>query len=266
MRYSNLHNHTVFSDGKHTMEENIQSALEKNMLSLGFSDHSYTPCDTSYCMKEEDYGKYLEQIRALQVKYADRLPIYAGLELDYYSETDTSVYDYVIASIHYIISNGICYPIDHSPQQQLDCINEAFGGDVIAMAAHYFDMLCEHVERTKPTFVGHFDVITKFSLMPEDDERYREIARNALKRIVATCPYVEMNTGAISRGWRKLPYPGAYLLDTLRECGGHILLNSDSHHKDNLTCFFDESVLILKQAGFDHICVFNGTGFDEVPI
>lgn len=266
MRYSNLHNHSNFSDGKHSLEENVRSAIEKNMLSLGFSDHSFTACDTSYCMKEEDYGRYLQEIAGLKEKYADRLPIFAGLELDYYSDTDVSVFDYFLASVHYIIKDGFCHAIDHSPQQQKDCIEMAFGGDVIAMAECYYDMLCEHVEKWKPTFVGHFDLITKFSLIPEEDKRYQEIAREALKRVIKTCPYVEMNTGAISRGWRKLPYPGAYLLDTLRENGGQVLLNADSHHIDNLTTFFDESVEILKNAGFDHICMFNGKTFDEVGI
>lgn len=48
MRYSNLHNHSTYSDGKSTMEENIQAAIRKNMHSLGFSDHSFTACDPSY--------------------------------------------------------------------------------------------------------------------------------------------------------------------------------------------------------------------------
>ena len=266
MRYSNLHNHTTYSDGKHTMEENIQSALRMNMRSLGFSDHSFTACDTSYCMQLEDYGRYLQEIAGLKEKYADRLPIFAGLELDYYSDTDVSVFDYFLASVHYIIKDGVCHAIDHSPQQQKTCIEDAFGGDVLAMSECYYDMVCRHVEKWNPTFVGHFDLITKFSLIPEEDKRYQELAREALKRVIKTCPYVEMNTGAISRGWRKAPYPGAYLLDTLRENHGQILLNADSHHMDNLTTFFDESVEILKNAGFDHICMFNGKTFDEVGI
>ena len=105
MRYSNIHNHSTFSDGKHTMEENILSAIEKNMLSLGFSDHSFTACDTSYCMKEENYTEYLQTIRHLKETYADKLPIFAGMELDYYSELDANDYDYIIASVHYIVKD-----------------------------------------------------------------------------------------------------------------------------------------------------------------
>ena len=189
------------------------------------------------------------------------------MELDYYSTpVDRNEYDYILASVHYIIKDGFCHAIDHSPQQQKDCIEKAFGGDVIAMAECYYTMVCEHVKKWNPTFVGHFDLITKFSLIPEDDKRYQEIAREALKEVIKTCPYIEMNTGAISRGWRTAPYPGAYLLDTLKDAGGQVLLNADSHHIDNLTTFFDESVEMLKNAGFNHICMFNGKAFDEVGI
>ena len=40
MRFSNLHTHSTFSDGKNTPEEIVLSAIEKNFLSIGFSDHS----------------------------------------------------------------------------------------------------------------------------------------------------------------------------------------------------------------------------------
>ena len=266
MRYSNLHNHSTFSDGKHSLEENVRSAIEKNMLSLGFSDHSFTPCDTSYCMWESQYDRYLETIARLKAEYAERIPLYAGMELDYYSETDLTAFDYIIASVHYIIKNGVCYPIDHSPAQQHECIQDAFGGDVFAMAKHYYDMLTEHVAKVKPAFVGHFDVITKFSIMPEEDERYQRIAAEALKEILKHCPYVEMNTGAISRGWRKVPYLNAQLLSIVKENNGEVVLGSDSHHRDNLTFYFDECVEILKENGFDHISVFNGKGFDKMAI
>lgn len=296
MRYSNLHTHTTFSDGKHSLEENVLSAIEKNMLSLGFSDHSYTGCDTSYCTDQASYSEYLETIRQLKQIYSEQIDLYAGLELDYYSvmnhipvfskslgagkmdhtyidrtafgfSTDEiKKFDYLIASVHYIIKDGICYPIDHSPEQQMDCIQNAFNGDIFAMAQFYYDILCKHVEQIKPTYVAHFDVITKFSLMPENDERYRAIARKALRRILNTCPYMEVNTGAIARGWRKTPYPADYLLQTLLEEGGKPVLGSDSHDKEDLVFGFDKATELLKNSGFKYIYIFNGNGFDPCEL
>ena len=45
-----FHVHTVFSDGKDTPEDMVLSAIERGMTAIGFSDHSTTPCDQSYCM------------------------------------------------------------------------------------------------------------------------------------------------------------------------------------------------------------------------
>ncbi len=266
MRYSNLHNHTTFSDGKGSVRENIEAAIAKNMLSIGFSDHSFTACDTSYCMKLENYAAYREEVNKLKEEYKDKIPVYLGIEKDYYSDIDNSEYDYVIASVHYIVKNGICYPIDHSRIQQEECIRDAFGGSVLDMAKCYYDMVSEHVRLSKPTVVGHFDVLNKFSIMPEDDEAYRKLCLDTLEETVKYCKYFEINTGGISRGWRKDPYPSDYLLRRFLSLGGEVVINSDSHDPENLDFFFDESVELLRECGYDHFCVFNGKDFDKIKI
>jgi len=266
MRYSNLHTHSTFSDGSGTLRENVEAALDRNMVSLGFSDHSFTACDTSYCMKLENYDAYCREGRALKEEYKDRIPLYLGIECDYYSDIDRSMFDYTIASVHYIIKDEVCYPIDHSPRQQEECIRDAFGGSVIDMAKCYYDMLTEHATKLKPTFIGHFDVINKFSLMPEDTEKYRDVSLSAMREIMKVCPYFELNTGGIARGWRKNPYPNDYLLEYLRECGGEVLINGDTHKPENMTFYFDESVKLLKDLGFDHISMLGDKGFYRVEI
>ena len=62
MRFSNFHQHTTFSDGKATIEQTVQRAIELNFEAIGISDHSYTPFDTTYCMKKERETEYLEEI------------------------------------------------------------------------------------------------------------------------------------------------------------------------------------------------------------
>lgn len=266
MRFSNLHTHTTFSDGVGTVRENIESAINKNMLSLGISDHSFTACDTSYCMKLSDYDKYFKEIESLKVEYNAKIPVYLGIEKDYYSTIDKEAYDYIIASVHYIVRNGICYPIDHSGKQQLDCIADAFKGNIYDFAKCFFDMVTEQASIVKPDVIGHFDVINKFSLMPENDIRYIEITKDALKETAKYCSTFEINTGAIARGYRKFPYPNRELLELILEIGGEVVINSDSHNPDNLDYYFVESANILKEVGFDHFSVFNGNGFDKVNI
>ncbi len=266
MRFSNLHTHTTFSDGNGTVRKNIESAIAKNMLSIGFSDHSFTACDTSYCMKLSDYERYCTEVRTLAKEYQNQIPVFLGLEKDYYSEIEREAFDYVIASVHYIVKNGVCYPIDHSRVQQEDCVREAFGGSVLDMAKCYYEMTAEHAMLAKPDVIGHFDVLNKFSYMPETDDRYVYLAEDAMKAIVPYCPRFELNTGGICRGWRKTPYPSLHLLRLLHGLGGEIVINSDSHHPDHLDFHFIESAALLREAGYESFSVFNGKSFEPIKL
>lgn len=266
MQYSNLHAHTNYSDGKHSIEENILSAIEYKMLAVGISDHSYTTFDSSYCIPKVRVPEYLAELTELKKKYAEQIPVYIGIEQDYFSEIDREKYDYVVGSVHYATKNGIYYPIDHSKGCQSECIRNAFGGNPLELAKQYYDRLVDHVQKNRPTVIGHFDVVTKFGMMPENDGEYCRVAREALLACLPHCKYVEMNTGAMSRGVRAEPYPSADLLKTILENGGEIVLGSDSHRREHQIFYFDESVQILKKVGFDHISVFNGTGFNAVNI
>lgn len=266
MRFSNLHTHTTFSDGKGTVRENIESAIAKNMLSLGFSDHSFTACDTSYCMMLSDYEKYCAEVKALAEEYKEKLPVFLGIEKDYYSEIEKGMFDYVIASVHYIVRGGVCYPIDHTAKQQETCRDEAFGGNMLDMAKCYYEMVAEHAAACKPDVIGHFDVLNKFSIMPEADERYIAVTEEAMKEAFKHCKRFEVNTGGISRGWRKNPYPSLYLLELLRDLGGEVVINSDSHHPDNLDFHFCESAELLRSAGFETFSVFTGNGFEKIKL
>ena len=82
MQYSNLHNHTLYSDGQCTVEENIRAAIEKNMASVAFSDHSYLPWGERYCIARANIPQYIAEVRACQKKYAGEIEVYLGLELD----------------------------------------------------------------------------------------------------------------------------------------------------------------------------------------
>ena len=208
----------------------------------------------------------METIARLKQQYRAEIPLYAGLELDYYSQVDPKAFDYLLASVHYIIRDGVCYPIDHSPQQQRDCVRDAFHGSVLDMAKCYYDMLTEHVEKNRPAVVGHFDVITKFSYMPEDDPRYREMAAIALEEVVKVCPYIEVNTGAISRGYRTAPYPQMEFLKEFKRCGFGAVITSDCHDKNFLDCHYKESRELLLNAGFNSHWILTNTGFKEVKL
>ena len=266
MRYSNFHQHTTFSDGKNTPEQVVLSAIGRGMTALGISDHSHTAIDESYCMMPERYEEYFAEIERLKAVYGDRIRIYTGLELDYYSDIDRARYDYIIGSVHYLYVDGVCHPIDHSRVQQQTYIREVAGGDLLTFARDYYDTLVRHIEKNRPDIVGHIDVISKFGLLDEEDPAYQSIALAALDRILKVTPVVEMNTGAITRGVKDVPYPHPFLLDAIRERGGEIILGADSHAADTVDGCFDRCIELLRAHGYDHIVTFEDGHFVRVDI
>ncbi|MBR6526439.1 MAG: PHP domain-containing protein [Lachnospiraceae bacterium] len=88
---SNYHTHTQFCDGKNSPEEIVHEAICLGCPEVGFSGHSYTFFDESYCMTQTGTQEYIAEIRALQEKYRGKIKILLGVEQDYY-ETVADVY------------------------------------------------------------------------------------------------------------------------------------------------------------------------------
>ena len=237
------------------------------MLSIGISDHSYTDFDLTYCIKKEDIPRYIDEIRTLCEEYADRIEVYLGLELDgYASLEDRALYDYVIGDCHYVTTPDGRRSIDHSKHFFVEIGENYFGGDYLAFAKEYYRTYAERIQIIRPDVLGHFDLVTKFGYIDQDDPRYRSYALEALVASLEVCPIVEMNTGAIARGHRSEPYPAPFLLDEIKARGGRILLSSDSHDANNLTFFFDECVELLRENGFRSIVALSEGRFKEFGI
>ena len=101
MMRQDLHTHTTFCDGACTPEEMAQAALEQGLDCLGFSGHSHTPMDESYCMSPQSTKDYFRKISRLKEQYRGRLTILCGIEQDLCGDLPVDGYDYVIGSVHY---------------------------------------------------------------------------------------------------------------------------------------------------------------------
>lgn len=334
MQDFNLHMHTTYCDGKDTAEAMTLAAIEEGLAVAGFSGHSFTPHDQSYCMSREGTQKYIEELSGLRQKYAGSIRLLTGIELDCYSDTDLSPFDYRIGSVHYIFSeegekkrDGILVrhagekdrsdsdaemealikykdwsPVDDSAGEL--CMF-AFGGDgscddpaarkekMLEIAKLYFDTVGSIVGATDCDIIGHFDLITKFTegwgfgpggnvvskarcgaaefvsdLFDTSDERYIAAWKRAIDRIFDDCaerygngyrnrleklgvleagdkPVFEINTGAISKGYRTLPYPSADQIAYIKSKGGALILSSDSHAAGTICYGFNEYAYLL---------------------
>ncbi len=255
MILSDFHTHTSFCDGKHSPEEMVLSAVEKGMDTLGFSMHSFAEFDLDVYDNPAALSEYKKEVERLKEKYKDKIKILCGIEQDIYSEPADKDFDYVIGSVHYVKIGEEFIPLDLSKEVLLDAINRGFGGDFYSFAEWYYDTEAKVIEVTDADIIGHLDLIRKFnedgSLFDEKHPRYVAAYTKAVKALVKYNKPFEINTGAISRGYRSAPYPCEDILKCIYENGGKVIMSSDSHSKDGLCFEFEKWAELARKIGFE---------------
>lgn len=258
MKLQNLHTHTTFCDGKCTPEEMAAAAYEKGFETLGFSGHSYTDFELSWCMSVENTKAYETAVKKLKKQYEGKMEILLGLEKDSFSKVDTSDYDYVIGSVHYVRvektgdnhgfpeKDGFVYlPVDESAELLKKAIDNFFGGDPYTFIRAYYEEVATVVEKTGCSIIGHFDLVTKYQevlpLFDEKDERYISAWKRAADALLKTGAAFEINTGAMARGYRSSPYPSEEIRRYLKANGAKLIVNSDAHAAENLAFGFEKA-------------------------
>ena len=203
----NLHTHCTFCDGKNTPEELVREAIRMEMDSLGFSSHSPLAGQEDWTMSPEEVPRFRAEILRLREKYAGRLEIYLGLEQDCCSPLPGEGWDYLIGSVHCVEKEGRLLPVDYLPEDLARSVRQYYGGDWYALAEDYFALAGGVAERTGCQIVGHFDLIAKFNegdrLFDTSHPRYANAALEALDRLAEREVILEINTGAMARGYRR---------------------------------------------------------------
>ena len=256
---TNYHTHSTFCDGKNTPEEIVNEAIAEGFDAIGFSGHGYTEYDLRYCMK--DIAGYITEVVRLREKYASKIEIYLGIEEDSRHINNRADFDYIIGSCHYVERGGKPIPLDSNYDYFTKAL-ELFEGDELSLAEHYYSHFTDYIKKWKPDIIGHFDLLTKFDEKEKmrflDNERYYEIAEKYTLEAMKAGSLFEVNTGAISRGYRTSPYPDESLLRIIYKEGGGVVLSSDSHQKETLSAHFDKAKAILRDIGFNYTYVLKG--------
>ena len=256
MSLSSYHTHSKYSDGKNTLEEMVQSAIEKGCKEIGFSDHAPMIFDCGWSMRQEQVESYKKEVTALKEKYKDKIKIYLGIEQDYFS-TPAEGYDYIIGSVHFILKDGEYLPNDLSADAMKEFVDRCYGGDVYAYCEDYFKLVKDVYNKTKCQIIGHFDLVTKFNeVLPMVDinhPRYKKAVEDALDTLLKTDAIFEVNIGAISRGYRTSPYPDDRTLDIIGKSGKPFVITSDTHNAETVTFNFDKEKDKLDKKDYKYI-------------
>ena len=243
MMFSNYHTHTTYCDGADTPEELVLEAIRLGCPEIGFSGHSHLTEDTC-SMSEAGTLAYCREITRLKEKYRDCITVRLGIEQDIFSVIDRSLFDYVIGAVHYVEKDGYLFAVDEGMDILLRAVNTAFGGDFYAYVEAYYDLVGSLYERTRCDVIAHFDLITKYNegsdLFDPEHPRYLAAADRALERLMACPVLLEVNTGAMARGYRSEPYPAPRFLQRWLEAGKELIFSSDCHDRRFLLYGFED--------------------------
>lgn len=257
-----MHTHCNLCDGKNTLEEIVITALEKGFTALGFSSHCHTGLAEDECgMTVENTDFYFREIERLKDKYGDRISLFAGLE-------EEAEYPFIDERTEYTIESCHFFHIDGKPVA-LDWKRSLLEEGIVKLGKdrlleEYFAALLKGASALKGGIVGHFDLYTKFDEQDPLFPTVPDIAFDTMSKLNSMGFIFEVNTGAMSRGYRSAPYPSIPLLKHLKEIGGRVIITSDCHNMDYLDYGFEKARDILLSVGFTKQCYPMPGGFTDI--
>ena len=232
------------------------AAIAAGLKVIGFSGHGCTAYDDCYCMSRANTAAYFTEIDRLREAYRGKITILRGIEQDFGSDEPTDAYDYVIGSVHATFAPAVdgsddnfhgfdrsrFYYIDWTVDRILEAVRDDFAGDPYAFIEHYYETVGMLPEVIGCHIIGHFDLITKFNekepWFDEAHPRYRAAVCRTLDQIFAS--------------WQES-----------RARGGQIMINSDSHAADTITCAFADALKLAQDCGFHQVKIITESGFAD---
>ena len=270
---SSLHTHSTLCDGKSTLAEMAAAAFAAGVKFFGATGHSLTPegTDTDSALPA-DLSGYFAELRRLRAEYEGRMEVLTGIEWDSVSAGERPAgLDYWIGSVHYLVDGdtGRYLALDWKPEYLAACRDGVFRGDMAALVDAYYEAVAAMAE-SGPDILGHIDLITKFNsggaFLDEADPRYKKAALAALHAAHPEKTLLEINTGAIARGYRKAPYPAPFLLREWRAMGGRVILTADAHSVSAVVYRYDLAAEAARAAGFSRCALLTSRGPVDCPL
>ena len=267
----NLHTHSLFSDGKSTIEEMVKAAIEQGMHTLGMSDHAAVPFENYFSIKPGKTTEYIAEINRLQQLYAQQIQLYLSLEIDFIpglmenfkSQFANLNFDYTIGAVHLVGKDNPenLWFID-GPKQEIydDGLQQFFGGDIRAAVGAFYAQTNQMLENESFDIIGHFDKIKMHNndrFFQESEKWYRDLVRETLQLIKEKNVIAEVNTRGIYKKRSKSLFPSNWILEEMKQLNIPVIISSDAHHTSELQLNFDTAITALKNAGYRDVVQFS---------
>jgi len=243
---ANYHTHTPrCRHATGTEAEYVQSALERNLKILGFSDHSpyWFPGDyySGHRMYPEELGEYSQVILGLRDRYAGKLEIHLGLEAEYYPDLFPAFIqrvrdfpiEYLILGQHALGNEQN----DHwagSPTDDESCIRR------------YCTQVCDAMQTGLFTYLAHPDICNYIG----DDRIYTSYMRTLCREAKSCHMPLEINLLGVRENRH---YPNLRFWEIAAEENCQVIIGCDAHTPQALQDVQSEEngMQLVKRFGLD---------------
>ncbi len=251
------HVHSHFSpDASMTMEDAINSALEKGITEICFTDHIDYDCDGKNNDIKFNVNDYFNSIDFYREKYKNRISIKQGVEFglqphlinEYTTDANRYEFDFILCSIHSLEREDLYTGSFFNNRPQLDAYSIYF--EELAKVIDTFDHY---------SVLGHLDVIKRYGgydiSLPL--ENYQEFISPLLKKIIDKGKGLELNTSGLRYQVGDY-HPSMDILKIYHSLGGEIItLGSDAHQSKHVAFDFSNALKGLLDIGFKYIATFS---------
>lgn len=266
---ANYHTHSLYCDGKSTLEEHVREAEKQGLLQLGFSSHSPVPFENSFAISEEKLPEYIQEIDQLQQKTDVKLlkslecDFIPGMTIDFAERQKVCGLDYIIGGVHLVRpphGDGLWF-IDGSKQETYDDgLRDLFDNNIKAAVTTFWEQTFEMLETQQMDIIAHFDKIKMHNrdrFFTEDEAWYKVLADKAIQLIKRHDVIIEVNTRGLYKKRCEHFYPSTELLMKARKADIPVLISSDAHKAEELMLYVPEAIAELQRCGYDHTARFD---------
>ncbi len=261
---ADFHIHTHHSgDSEAPMRDVIEVAIKRGLPAICFTEHmdiDYPPVpDLEPGLFELDTDAYYKEYKELSAEYADRIPVFFGVEVGmqpHLVQTNSDYvkqhpFDFVIGSNHVCYRKDPYYPSYYEGRSETEAFNEFFESTLENISKfNNFDVL------------GHLDYIVRYSPTKYENYsygKYSDIIDEILRTLINKEKGLDVNTKSMySNSPSTEPNPSRDILMRYLELGGEIItLGSDAHYAEQVGGAFEQTASILKDCGFKYYATFN---------
>ncbi len=256
---SDMHTHSCASpDGESSMSEIYTTAKNAGAQYICVTDHceifawdgkwGVKNTDLSYRLYEE-FGKKEDFLFGVEI---------GGADSDFNKAeklTKRYDYDFILGSVHNLKGMRDFYYLDYDKLDANELLNK------------YFNTAEEIIEKTDFDSLAHITYPLRYIPKGKYDlNLHMEHIERVLIKLVKSGRALEVNTSGLRKP-EKVTYPDESILKMYKALGGkYITVGSDGHFPCDVSAGIEETEKMLKNIGFNSVCVYKKRKRTEINL